>query len=212
MNLAARVVLIALLAAAAGGAGVYSFQQRTKGDVEKPGSPDPVDRELRTFLGIDSLRANLTLPPSSAAYPVVVLFAEGKEVGRFNGIYSSGAFSDTYRVELMWQRVESKLQRMLLIHLGNTRDLMGQYPYWAELFGGYHSWAPIALDAGVAYDGISLVGVLFGNGVQDRLSSMPAFGAATDVRRLGKYVVALGVVYGEPDKVHASFEKQEHMQ
>lgn len=155
--------------------------------------PSRNDDALRTFMGIRTVDARFALPDSATAYyPAAVFFADGKEVARVKGPAMMNLGSHQQRpfhgdIQLLWQFESDQFRRAALVDGGNSRDLTDAFPHWQEFSSA--GWRPVPMDERLSYQGISILGLL--------ASSPPqVYPAPEKLASAGKYVVAIGIVYG----------------
>jgi hypothetical protein len=161
----------------------------------RPADQAMIDQELRTYLGIRTLRGTFTLPTKAQGYfPVAIMFADGVEVARasvaLQGLKDRrGPMSG--EIQLLMPADAKLTQRAVLIDGGNKRDLTELYPHWNDFTSG--GWRPIASNEEFRYDGVSICAIFVSTpGAAAQLHPSP-----DKLATAGKYVVAIGLVHGE---------------
>lgn len=194
-------MLLALLAAA-----TLSRAALHEPALRAPQSQNPTDEDLRTFLGIRTLRGLFTVPKEAAGYyPVTLFFVDGKEVARVKGPVLTrkkpGEQQVNGEAQLLWKTEGGKVMQAAIVDGGNKIDLMERYPHWDK----FSSSASRPFNAGddMHYDSIALSAVIAANEPDSHM--MPNLNA-NNITAFGKYVVAIGVAYDtDYDKLETQF-------
>jgi hypothetical protein len=169
-------------------------------DQAMPGARPPeqstIDHELRTYLGIRTLRGTFTLPKTAQGYfPVAIMFADGVEVARTKLVLNlmgkdhRGPISG--EIQLLMPADATGTQRAVLIDGGNKRDLTDLYPHWPEFTSG--SWRSVQASEDFRYDGVSICAIF----ASTPSGTEQLYPKPDQLATAGKYVVAIGVVSGE---------------
>lgn len=167
-------------------------------------APAVIDHELRTFLGIRTIDATVTVPDSAQAYyPVAIMFTDGREIAHAKGVMHSAGGSRTARplvtsIQLMWQIEDRQFRRAALVQGGNIRELSLVYPDWQRLAGVGQSWRRVSENENLTYKGVSVRGILAVSG--DEKTQPQLYPTSDTLAAAAKYVVVLGVVFGSDTK------------
>ena len=171
--------------------------------------PNSIDRELRAFLGINTLDATVRLPDfANAYYAVAVMFSDGKEIAHGKGpLFSIGPRiqrSPITNIQLLWQVEASNFRRAALVNNGNISNLSDSYPDWQHLVAGGQSSRPVSEDENLTYKGISVRGILIGS------STGQLYPTSETLLSAAKHLVIIGFVFGSDiESVKQRFQSPE---
>jgi len=199
---------IALVIVAACGLAGAACHKSPSASAPRQDDVRPVDEELRTFLGIRTVRGRFALPETAAGYyPVAILFADGREVARKKcPMYlSQGAASVARRVDiqLLCQYEQGAFRRAALVDQGNATELGDGYP-WDDFASA--GWRSMNAEEAIQYQGITILGIMASRGKAGGDHGVALYTSAENLPASNKYVIAIGIdTDTDPGKLRERF-------
>jgi hypothetical protein len=192
-----------------------AFMNSVNDSPEFQGHPTPqlstlsqTGEELRTFLGVKSIRGKFKLPKDAVGYyPVALFFADGKQVARAPSVMFFGDPTEG-EIQLLWQMDDTRksVKRAALVDGGNERDVFGFYSHWDEFRNNGARTVPP--DEHFRYGDVDVAAII---GTQGSGSFLPQLYPAPDqLPTAAKYVIAIGVVTdSDRDRLRTKFERDQ---
>jgi hypothetical protein len=161
----------------------------------------PIDQSLRAFMGIRTVNMDFELPEKdSAYYPVVVGFANGKEVLFSKGPVLTTGLKSTKEnphrgnLQLMWRQLDDNtIEKAALVMDGNSRDLTAAYPYW-EKFSAGGGWRSVDLQENLSYKGVHILGIVSSPAAEQVGPQLSP--DTSNLAQAARYYVVIGIVTG----------------